>query len=148
MQANHDMASLAGYLTLSVPFIAAGLVKGMASTMTHVAQYMGGVSQSSGSQAASEAVAGNISMGITGMRNNSSFNASSYQQDLRGRMSTGMSYQLPGGESINFMPDGGVAVDRGGTLSELGVNANFASSIHNLLCSKQIIPTILLKVNL
>jgi len=69
LQVNHDMASLAGYLTLSVPFIAAGLVRGMANTMTHVAQYMGGVSQSVGSQAAAEAVAGNINMGITGMRN-------------------------------------------------------------------------------
>jgi len=131
LQVNHDTASLAGYLTLSVPFIAAGLVKGMAGTMTHVAQYMGGVSQSVGSQAASEAVAGNISMGVTGMRNNSGFNVSAHQQDLTARMASGASYQLPGGESINFMPDGGVAVSRGRTISDLGINVDFASSIQN-----------------
>lgn len=131
LQVNHDMASLAGYLTLSVPFVAAGLVKGMAGTMTHVAQYMGGVSQSVGSQAAAEAVAGNISMGVTGMRNNSAFNMSAHQQDLTARMSSGASYQLPGGESINFMPDGGVAVNRGNTISDLGVNVNLAKSIQS-----------------
>ena len=131
LQVNHDMASLAGYLTLSVPFIAAGLVKGMASTMTHVAQYMGGVSQSVGSQAAAEAVAGNISMGVTGMRNNSAFNISSHQQDLTARMASGANYQLPSGDSINFMPDGGVAVSRGRTISDLGMNIDFNSSIQN-----------------
>lgn len=130
MQVNHDMASLAGYLTMSVPFIAAGIAKGMAGTMTHVAQFMGGVSQSAGSQAASEAVSGNISMGMTSMRNNSSFNTSSFQNELRGRTSTGASYQLPSGESINFMSDGNIAVDRGGTLSNLGVDVNLAESIH------------------
>lgn len=131
LQVNHDMASLAGYLTLSVPFIAAGLVKGMAGTMTHVAQYMGGVSQSVGSQAAAEAVAGNISMGVTGMRNNSAFNFSAHQQDLTARMTSGVSYQLPGGESINFMPDGGIAVNKGNTISDLGVNASLAQSVQN-----------------
>lgn len=131
LQVNHDMASLAGYLTMSVPFIAAGLVKGMAGTMTHVAQYMGGVSQSVGSQAASEAVAGNISMGMTGMRNNSAFNFSAHQQNLTARMASGVSYQLPGGESINFMPDGGVAVSRENTISDLGVNVNLAKSIQS-----------------
>ena len=125
------MASLAGYLSLSVPFIAAGIVKGMAGTMTHVAQYMGGTTQATGSQAASEAIAGNISMGVTSMRNNSSFNTSSFQQDLRAKMSSGMSYQLPGGENINFMPDGNIAVDRGGTLSNLGVNVDLVNSIQN-----------------
>ncbi len=131
LQVNHDMASLAGYLTLSVPFISAGLVKGMASTMTHVAQYMGGVSQSAGSQAAAEAVAGNISMGVTGMRNNSAFNFSAHQHDLTARMASGASYELPSGESINFMPDGGIAVSRGRTISDLGVNVDFAKSIQN-----------------
>jgi conjugal transfer mating pair stabilization protein TraG len=131
LQINHDMASLAGYLTLSVPFISAGLVKGMAGTMTQVAQYMGGVSQSVGSQAASEAVAGNISMGVTGMRNNSAFNLNNHQHDLAARMSSGVSYELPGGESLNFMPDGGIALSRGRTISDLGVNIDFASSIQN-----------------
>jgi len=131
LQVNHDMASLAGYLTLSVPFIAAGLVKGMAGTMTHVAQYMGGVSQSVGSQAAAEAVAGNISMGVTGMRNNSAFNFSAHQQDLTARMTSGVSYQLPGGESINFMPDGGIAVNKGNTISDLGVNVNFGKTFQS-----------------
>ena len=131
LQVNHDIASLAGYLTLSVPFIAAGLVRGMAGTMTNVAQYMGGVSQSVGSQAASEAVAGNISMGITGMHNNSAFNFSAHQQDSTAKMTSGASYQLPGGERINFMPDGGVAVNREGTISDLGMNVDFAKSIQN-----------------
>lgn len=136
LQVNHDVASLAGYLTISVPFIAAGLVRGMAGTMTHVSQYMGGVSQSAGSQAASEAVAGNISMGTTGMRNNSSFNFNAHQQDLTARMASGINYQLPGGESVNFMPDGGIAVSRGRTISDLGVEVNLAKSIQNSASSQ------------
>jgi conjugal transfer mating pair stabilization protein TraG len=131
LQVNHDLASIAGYLTMSVPFLAYGLVKGMASTMTNVAQYMGGVSQSAGSQAASEAVAGNISMGVTGLRNNSAFNFSAHQQDLTARLSSGANYQLPSGDNINFMPDGSVAISRGRTISDLGVNIDFVKSVQN-----------------
>ena len=132
LQVNHDIASLAGYLTLSVPFIAAGLVRGMAGTMTTVSQYIGGVSQSSGGQAASEAVAGNISMGVTGFRNNSAFNLNMHQHDMTARMSSGVSYESPGGESINFMPDGSVAVSRGRAVSDLGdMNVDLVNLIQN-----------------
>ena len=34
LQINSDIAGLAGYLTLSVPFLSAGLARGMASTLT------------------------------------------------------------------------------------------------------------------
>ena len=131
LQVNHDLASIAGYLTMSVPFLAYGLVKGMAGTMTNVAQYMGGVSQSAGSQAASEAISGNISMGVTGFRNNSAFNFSAHQQDLTARMASGANYQLPSGDSINFMPDGGIAISRGRTISDLGANVDFVKSVQN-----------------
>ena len=131
LQVNHDLASIAGYLTMSVPFLAYGLVRGMAGTMTNVAQYMGGVSQSAGSQAASEAVSGNISMGVTGLRNHSAFNFSAHQQDLTARLASGANYQLPSGDSINFMPDGGIAISRGRTISDLGANVDFVKSVQN-----------------
>lgn len=51
LQINSDISGLAGYLTLSVPFLSAGLVKGMASTFTQLSQYVGGVTQSSGGTA-------------------------------------------------------------------------------------------------
>jgi hypothetical protein len=65
---NADMASLAG--------LAFGLVRGLGSTMTSLSQYMGGLTQSIGSQVAAEASSGNISVGNTSVDTHIAFNTS------------------------------------------------------------------------
>ena len=65
---HHDIAILAGYLSLSIPFIAAGLTKGV-SAMSGLATSMLAVPQSAASSAASEATTGNISLGNLNMDN-------------------------------------------------------------------------------
>lgn len=131
IQVNQDMASLAGYLTLSVPFLAGGLVRGMAGTMTHLAQYIGGVTQSAGTSASAETVSGNFSLGNTSFNTHHALNTSANHFDTGGRVSSGMSYQLPGGESMTVMPDGTAVMDRRGAISSLGVELHLADSIRS-----------------
>lgn len=131
IQVNQDMAGLAGYLTLSVPFLAAGLVKGMATTMTQLAQYIGGVSQSAGVAAAAEASTGNIGLGNTHFSTHSAFNTSANHFDTAGHVSSGLSYQLSGGEGVTLMPDGTAVMDRRAVMSNLGVEVHLADSIRN-----------------
>lgn len=59
---NADMASMAGYLAISIPFLSIALVKGVGS-FVHMASHLGGVSQSTAQTAAAEAVTGNYSFG-------------------------------------------------------------------------------------
>src|SRR3546814_472447 len=55
---NQDVGSLAGYMIMSVPFIAAGMAKGAMSIASHSASFLS-PSQNAAEQAASEATTGN-----------------------------------------------------------------------------------------
>lgn len=130
LQINSDISGLAGYLTLSVPFLSAGLVKGMASTFTQISQYVGGVTQSAGGTAASEAVTGNMSFGNTSFGNQSMFNNSANHSDTSGRVNSGsFSTALPGGSSATVTSDGSVVMDMKNSISSLGASVNFADSL-------------------
>ena len=58
MNLNADMAAMAGYLAISVPFLAIALVKGVGS-FVHMASHLGNVSQGAAAQAAGDVVSGN-----------------------------------------------------------------------------------------
>jgi len=62
MNLNADISAMAGYLAMSVPFLAIALVKGVGS-FVHMASHLGNVTQGVASQAAGEAVTGNYSFG-------------------------------------------------------------------------------------
>jgi conjugal transfer mating pair stabilization protein TraG len=131
-QINSDIAGLAGYLTLSVPFLSAGLVKGMAGTFTQIAQYIGGVTQSAGGTAATEAVTGNMGFGNTNFGNHNAYNTSANHFDTSGRFSGGMfSGQLAGGSSVTMMPDGSIVMNTQNALSNLGTSVNLADSFRS-----------------
>ena len=133
IQANQDIAGLAGYLSLSVPFLSAGLVKGMAGTFTQLAQYIGGVTQSAGSSAAAEVVSGNLSMGNTNFSNHSAFNTSANHWDTSARESGGhFSYQMASGSMASITPSGSRILDNHGALSNLGTSVNLANSMRSL----------------
>jgi hypothetical protein len=59
---NADMAAMAGYLAMSIPFLSIAIVKGVGS-FVHMASHLGNVSQGAASMAAGEATSGNLSYG-------------------------------------------------------------------------------------
>lgn len=132
LQVNADMAGLAGYLTLSVPFLSAGLVKGMAGTFTQIAQYIGGVTQSAGGSAATEATTGNFGFGNTNFATHNSNNTSANHFDTSGRVSSGLfTTQLPGGSTLTMTQDQSIVMDTKGAISNLGTSVNLANAIRS-----------------
>ena len=133
LQVNTDMAGLAGYLSLSVPFLAGGLVKGMSGTFTQLAQYIGGVTQSAGSSAAAEVVSGNLSMGNTNFSNHSAFNTSANHWDTSARSANSISsFQVAGGSTLSMSSDGTAVMDNRGAISSLGTSINLAESVRSV----------------
>lgn len=59
---NADIAAMAGYLAMSIPFLCIALVKGVGS-FVHLASHLSNVTQGAASQAAAEATTGNYSFG-------------------------------------------------------------------------------------
>jgi conjugal transfer mating pair stabilization protein TraG len=132
-QVNADIASLAGYLSLSVPLLAAGISKGLMSVFSHAAQYMGGVTQSVASSSSGEAVSGNVSLGNTQFSNHSHFNTSSNHMDTSARVFSG-SYttQMAGGSTLTTAPDGTAILNNQSALSSLGTSINLANSMRTM----------------
>ena len=110
-----DVANMAGYLMLSIPFISGGLVKGMSSAFNTAANYIGGVLQSSASSAASEAASGNIHLG-----NSSWNNVNANKFDTNTSMMHGMATeQLKTGVLRTTRPDGETTYDASHAISKL-----------------------------
>lgn len=126
-QLNEDMISVVGYLTLSIPFIAAGLMNGFMQTFVSASQhFMSGIQSSVGSS--SESVSsGNISQGNIQMNNiqygnQQMSNTQGFNHDTR------MSYkanstteQLPSGAEFTSFSDGNSLINETPTYSGIGV---------------------------
>lgn len=129
-QINSDIAGMAGYISISVPFISIIVVKGMASGFTQLAQYIGGVTQTTALGAATEIATGNLSLGNTNFANHNAFNTSANHFDTSARMMAGtMSYQLPTGSAVTLMPDGTAVLDNRNAISSLGTSINLSDAI-------------------
>jgi len=129
-QANADISGLAGYLSLSIPLFAWGVIKGMSSVFSQAAQYIAGVTQGAATSAAGEAASGNYSMGNLNYNNQSSFNTSANHFDTSGRVSGGMyTTQMSGGSTLSMTPDGSVVMNNQGAISNLGTTVHLAQSI-------------------
>jgi conjugal transfer mating pair stabilization protein TraG len=132
-QVNADVAGLAGYLTLSVPLLAFGLMKGMLSVFSQATQYMSGVTQSAGSSGAVDAVTGNTSLGNMHYDTQSSFNTSANHFDGNARVTEGMmTEQLPGGSSLSMTPEGSMVMNNQAAMSSLGTSVNLAHAIREM----------------
>jgi conjugal transfer mating pair stabilization protein TraG len=120
-----DIANMAGYLMMAIPFISGGLVMGMASAFNHAASYIGGVLQSSASSAASEAASGNISVG-----NSSWNNVNANKFDTNSTMMRGMTTeQLESGVLRTTRPDNETTYDSSHALSKLPTNVRASEMI-------------------
>lgn len=131
-QVNSDMAGLAGYISMSVPIIAAGLVKGLAAAFSQVAQYVGGVSHSAAGAVAAETASGNLSLGNTSFSTHHANNTSANHFDTNATTASGMiAEQMPGGSTLGLMADGSMVMNNQAAISNLGTTINLASAIRS-----------------
>src|SRR5262249_53470605 len=129
-QVNADVAGLAGYLLLSVPLLAAGIVKGMMSVFSTASQYIAGVTQGAASSAASDAVSGNLSVGNTNFSNHSAYNTSANHFDTNARVFGGMvTSQMPGGSTLSISPDGSLIMNNQSAISNLATTYHISDSV-------------------
>lgn len=129
LQINADMSGLAGYLSMSVPVLAGGLIWGMHHAFLQASQYAGGVTQSTAATGAAEAATGNIGFGNTNFGNQSAFNHSANHVDTNARVSTGSStVQLSDGSQLSVMPNSDQVLNMGNTISNIGSSIGFSNA--------------------
>ena len=120
-----DIAGIAGYLTLAIPFISMGIVKGMAVAFNQAAQYIGGVTHSIIQGSSSEAVMGNVSLGNTNYHNISANNLSANKHDNNFTNMHGMmTEQLSSGASLTHSSSGEAIYNTGSAISNLPISVN------------------------
>eukprot|EP01035_Chromulina_nebulosa_P022851 gene22851-29594_t len=123
-----DMAAMAGYLSLSIPFICIAVVKGL-SSFVHMSSSLGAVSQGAATGAANEAFSGNYQLGNMSMDNHSMGNVNMLSSSYNGNLSTGSAKFQDGHTSITSSADGGMVASI--EQSNLPVSINMAESIAN-----------------
>ena len=125
MNLNADMAAMAGYLAISVPFLAIALVKGVGS-FVHMASHLGNVSQGAAAQAAGDVVSGNYNFGNISEGNQQISNTNMLSQS-RGASYRAGSFQFTDGRAeITTMGDGSQIANVGS--SKLPVSLNVAET--------------------
>lgn len=129
MLEHSDIGSMAGYLMTCVPFIAIGIVKGMASAFNNAANYIGGMMHSTASSSATEAVMGNFSQGNVSMNN---VNANKY--DANSAYMHGMAtQQLASGATVTQTASGNSVYNTHGAMSQLPIGMSVMSGYQNQL---------------
>ena len=121
MNLNADISAMAGYLAMSIPFLAIALVKGVGS-FVHMASHLGNVSQGAAAQAAGDAVTGNYSFGNVSTGNQQIANTSMLNQSRAASYRAGAFQFVDGREDVTTMADGSQVVNIG--TSNLPVSIN------------------------
>ncbi len=133
-QTQYDMASLFGYFTILVPYIANGMMnlakQGLGSVFTQMSQLVGSSTQSYAMAATGEATTGNYSMGNTGFNNHSMYNTSGFKHDTNMNYASGASsLQLTSGSTITRTVDGTDVLNMESGISRLNTGINFQDRI-------------------
>jgi TraG-like protein, N-terminal region len=129
VNANADLAAMAGYLAISIPFLAVALVKGVGS-FVHMASHLGSVSQGAASMAAGEAVSGNYSFGNISEGNRQIANTNMLSHSTAASYKAGMFSQSDGRTDMVTTADGQQIVNVGSSHIPISVNqAETASAI-------------------
>ncbi len=106
MNANADMAAMAGYLAMSIPFISWALVKGGAGAFVQLATHLGSVTQGVAGTAAGEQATGNYSFGNVSQGNVQAYNTSALQHNTSPSYQSGQFRQLDGRTDMTTTADG------------------------------------------
>lgn len=115
-EANHEIQLVAGYLSMSIPFICIAIVRGV-GTFVHLSAQMTGASMQVAGAAASEISTGNISLGNLSLRNHSSDNVSQLQRNFNSSLGIG-------GHTV----DTGTEMIRNGAISGRSIMTSAVSS--------------------
>ena len=122
---NADIAAMAGYLAMSIPFLCIALVKGVGS-FVHMASHLGNVSQGAASMAAGEVTSGNFSFGNISEGNRQISNTNMMSQSM-GASYRASSFQMSDGRmDMTTMADGDQITNIG--VSNLPVSLNMAET--------------------
>jgi conjugal transfer mating pair stabilization protein TraG len=123
---NADIAAMAGYLAMSIPFLSIAIVKGVGS-FVHMASHLGNVSQSSASMAAGEATSGNLSFGNISEGNVQIQQSHMFNQSRAASYKAGSFQLMDGRTDVQTYGDGSQVVNVG--TSNLHVSLNVAESL-------------------
>lgn len=127
---NADIASMAGYLAMSIPFLCIAIVKGVGS-FVHMASHLGNVSQGAASMAASEITSGNLSFGNVSQGNVQISNSSMLQLSNAAAYKAHSFSMQDGRVEMTTMADGSQISNIG--TSNLPISLNVAESQSNQL---------------
>lgn len=120
-QQRSDLAGVAGWISLSIPFLAAGIVRGLSAAVSQAGSYMGNAMQSSASASASQAVDGNWSF-----NNMQTDNVNGFKRDTNMVDRTGaITQQLPNNSTQTHTPGGGTVLDTSSAMSRTPLDINF-----------------------
>ena len=122
---NTDIASMAGYLAMSIPFLCIAIVKGVGS-FVHMASHLGNVGQGAASMAASEITSGNLSFGNVSEGNVQISNSSMLQRSNAAAYKAHSFSLTDGRVEMTTMADGS-QISNVGT-SNLPISLNIAES--------------------
>lgn len=128
MNLNADISAMAGYLAMSIPFLAIALVKGVGS-FVHLASHLGNVSQGAAAQAAGDAVTGNYSFGNISEGNHQMANTSMLTQSHAASYRAGAFQFIDGRTDISTMSDGTQMVNIGTSNVPISPNAVETQSV-------------------
>lgn len=133
-QEHSDVAGIAGYLILAIPFLSIGLVKGMAATFTQASQYLGGMLHSLAQGAASSVAMGNYSLGNISTGNATANSLSANKYDTNFSNMQGLStQQLDNGATVTSTADGQVLDNTAMGTSHLTTGINVSAGISTAL---------------
>jgi len=127
---NTDIASMAGYLAMSIPFLCIAIVKGVGS-FVHMASHLGNVGQGAASMAASEITSGNLSFGNVSEGNVQISNSSMLQRSNAAAYKAHSFSMQDGRVEMTTMADGSQISNIG--TSNLPISLNVAESQSNQL---------------
>jgi len=128
-QEHSDIAGVAGYLVLAIPFLSLGIVKGMAFTFNNAAQYLGGMMHSIAQGSASAVTTGNYSLGNISTDNATANNLSANKHDTNFTSLHGMdTQQLGNAATVTTTPMGSAIYHTASGMSQLATGAHAAQS--------------------
>ena len=128
MRSTRDTATIAGFLMMSIPFLAAGMARG-AMAVSSQATSMLAPAQGAAEAAAVERTTGNYSYGNESYMNLSSFNRQSQQWNTAPSFTGGAAVQStvnPNGSFTRTMADGSTVFDTSPAMSRLTFGASLS----------------------
>ena len=136
-QEHSDIAGIAGYLVLAIPFLSMGIVKGMAMTFNNAAQYLGGMMHSIAQGSSASVASGNYSLGNVSTNNATANNISANKHDTNFSNMHGLNTQQFGNATTaTSTPMGQDIYSTGQGMSHLASNINASQSVASTLSSQ------------